>query len=51
MPDLGEHADTVLLAYSVAALLLLGFGFTTWRAARNTRRALKAAEDLIQSKR
>ena len=49
MPDLGQHADTVLLAYGVSAVLLLGFGFATWWSAKKTRDALKAAETLIKS--
>ena len=51
MPDLGQHAETVLLAYGVTALLLLGFGAATWWAARKTRQSLKQAEEMIQSKR
>ena len=49
MPDLGQHADTVLLAYGISALLLIGFGTLTWWQAKATRDALRAAEDLMST--
>lgn len=48
MPDLGQHADTVLLAYAISAVLLGGLGFLTWWQSRKARIALRAAEDLLK---
>ncbi len=44
MPDLGKYAGTVLSAYGVAILLIVGLiVVTVWRGAR-VKRALEAQE-------
>ncbi len=44
MPDLGKYAGTVLSAYGVAILLIVGLiAVTVWRGAR-VKRALEAQE-------
>ena len=48
MPDLGQYADTVILAYGISALLFAGFGLTTWRQSKKARQALQAAEELTE---
>ena len=48
MPDLGQYADTVFLAYGISALLFAGFGLMTWRQSKKARQALQAAEELTK---
>ncbi len=48
MPDLGKYADTVLSAYGVSILLLVGLlVLTLWRGAK-VRAALKDVEERMR---
>ena len=44
MPDLGKYADTVLSAYGVSILLLVGLVWLSLRAARKSREVLDKVE-------
>jgi heme exporter protein D len=44
MPDLGKYAATVLGAYGVTILLLLGLVALTWVQSRRARARLEEAE-------
>ena len=45
MPELGKHAETVLSAYAVSIVLLVGLiALSVWRAGR-VKRALRAVEE------
>ena len=45
MPDLGQHAATVLSAYGITAFLLSGLGILTWLQSKRVQRALEAVEE------
>ena len=44
MPDLGKYADTVLSAYGISLVLLIGIVWLTWAQARKVRARLEEAE-------
>ena len=44
MPDLGKYADTVILAYLVSTVLLIGLVALTWVQSRRAKRLLDAEE-------
>ncbi len=44
MPDLGKYADTVILAYVVSFVLLIGLSAITWAQSRRAKRLLDAEE-------
>jgi len=44
MPDLGKYADTVLSAYGVSILLLVGLVWLSLRASRKAREDLEKVE-------
>lgn len=44
MPDLGKYADTVILAYLVSTVLLVGLVVLTWVQNRRAKRLLDAEE-------
>jgi len=44
MPDLGKYADTVILAYVVSFVLLIGLSAITWVQSRRAKRLLDAEE-------
>lgn len=44
MPDLGNYAAEVLLAYGVSLVLLLGLLGLSWRRFRSVRREMERAE-------
>lgn len=45
MPDLGNYATEVLLAYAVSIALLIGIVLVSWRGAKKSVAALAAVED------
>ncbi|NIZ13898.1 heme exporter protein CcmD [Phaeobacter sp. HF9A] len=49
MPDLGKYADTVLSAYGLSALLLLGLLVMTLRRGAKVRAELAAVEQRVKS--
>ncbi len=44
MPDLGKYADTVILAYIVSFVFLIGLTVLTWLQSRRAKRILSAEE-------
>ncbi len=44
MPDLGKYTDTVILAYLVSTVLLVGLIALTWVQNRRAKRLLDAEE-------
>ena len=44
MPDLGKYADTVLSAYGISLLVLVGIVWLTWVQARRAQRRLNEVE-------
>ena len=44
MPDLGKYADTVILAYIVSFVCLIGLSSITWLQSRRAKRMLAAEE-------
>jgi heme exporter protein D len=45
MPDLGKYADTVLLAYLVSAIFLIGLIAISWLQSRRAKRLLAQEEN------
>ncbi len=44
MPDLGKYADTVILAYVVSFIFLIGLTGLTWLQSKRSKRILAAEE-------
>ncbi|KAB7615302.1 heme exporter protein CcmD [Amylibacter sp. SFDW26] len=44
MPDLGKYADTVILAYIVSFVFLIGLVGLTWLQSRRAKRILATEE-------
>lgn len=44
MPDLGKYGDTVLSAYAVSLVFLVGIVALSWVRSRHVKRQLDAAE-------
>ena len=47
MPDLGQYAGEVTLAYVGSLALLFGLVWLSWRQSRTSKRKLNAAEDRL----
>lgn len=48
MPDLGKYADTVLSAYAVSIVLILGLVLVSLASAKKVKKNLQAVEEKVK---